>query len=76
MPDVGVVDVVFVGLLIQEIKHILDGQRQGAASMGGAEDGLEQVVHKLLQSTLHRKECGGGKLITKPLKLSNNHDSY
>lgn len=57
MSDVGVVDVVFVGLLIQEVKHVLDGQRQGAASMGGAEDGLKQVIHKLLQSSLNRKEC-------------------
>lgn len=56
MSDVWVVDVVFVGLLIQEVKHVLDGQRQGAASMGRAEDGFKQVVHKLLQSALHGNE--------------------
>lgn len=43
-----VVDVVFVCLLVQEVKHVLDGQWQGAASMGCTEDGLKQVVHKLL----------------------------
>lgn len=43
-----VMDVVFVGLLVQEVKHVFDGQWQGAASMGCAEDGLKQVVHKLL----------------------------
>lgn len=51
-----VVDAVFVGLLIQEVKHVFDGQRQGAASMGRAEDGLKQVVHKLLQRTLQKKK--------------------
>lgn len=46
--DMRVMDVVFVGLLVQEVKHVFDGQWQGAASMGCAEDGLKQVVHKLL----------------------------
>lgn len=49
---VGVVYVVFVGLLVQEVKHVFDGQWQGAASVGCAEDGLEQIVHKLLQRAL------------------------
>lgn len=46
--DVRVVDVVLVGLLIQEVKHVFDGEREGASSVRCAEDGLEQVVHKLL----------------------------
>lgn len=49
---VRVVDVVFVGLLIQEVKHVFDGQWQGAASVGCAEDGLKEVVHELLQRAL------------------------
>lgn len=52
MSDVGVVYVVFVGLLVQEVKHVFDGQWQGAASVGCAEDGLKQIVHKLLQRAL------------------------
>lgn len=43
-----VVDVVFISLLVQEIKHVFNSQWQSAASMGCAEDGLKQVVHKLL----------------------------
>ena len=46
--DVRVADLPFVRLLVQEVEHVFDGQRQGAASMGRAEDGLKQVVHKLL----------------------------
>lgn len=41
-------DVVFVSLLVQEVKHVFDGQWQGATSMGCAKDGLKQVIHKLL----------------------------
>lgn len=43
-----VMDVVFVRLLVQEVKHVFDGQWQGTASMGRTEDGLKQVIHKLL----------------------------
>lgn len=50
--DVRVVDVVFVSLLIQEVKHVFDGQWKGAASVRCAEDGLKEIVHKLLQRTL------------------------
>lgn len=50
--DMRVVDVVFVGLLVQEVKHVFDGQWQGAASVGCAEDGLKEIVHKLLQRAL------------------------
>ena len=45
-------DLVFVGLLIQEVKHVFDGQRQGRATVRCAEDGLKQVIHKLLQCPL------------------------
>ena len=42
----------FVSLLIQEVKHVLDGEGQGAPSVCCAEDGLKQVVHELLQRAL------------------------
>lgn len=38
-----------LGLFIQQVKEVLHGQRHGAA---GAENHLEQVVHKLLQCAL------------------------
>lgn len=43
---------VFVCLLVQEVKHVLDGERQSAASVRCAEDGLKQVIHKFLERTL------------------------
>ena len=49
---VCVVDLVLVGLLVQEVEHVLDGQRQGRAPVRRAEDGLEEVVHELLQRAL------------------------
>lgn len=42
----------FVCLLVQEVKHVLDGERQGAPSVRCAEDGLKQVVHELLERAL------------------------
>lgn len=48
MSHVVVCDGVFVGLLVEEVEHVLDGQWQRASSVGRAEDGLKQVVHKLL----------------------------
>ena len=53
--DVRVVDAVLVRLLIQEVKHVLDRQGQGGAAVRRAEDGLEEVVHKLLQCALWRR---------------------
>lgn len=41
-----------VCLLIQEIKHVLDGQGESAAPVHSAEQGLKQVVHELLQGAL------------------------
>lgn len=52
VPHVGVVDVVLVCLLIQEIKHVLDGQGEGTATVGSAEDGLKEVIHEFLQGAL------------------------
>lgn len=52
LPDVDglwVGDVVLQRLLVQQVEEVLDGQRDGPA---GAEDGGEQVVHKLLQRSL------------------------
>lgn len=43
-----IMDVVLVCLLIQEVKHVFDGQRQGAATMCCAEDRLKEVIDKLL----------------------------
>lgn len=48
MSYVVVCDGVFVGLLVQKVEHVLDGQRQRASSVRRAEDGLKQVIHKLL----------------------------
>ena len=52
--DVRVVDAVLVRLLVQKVEHVLDGQGQGRAAVCRAEDGLEQVVHELLQRALRR----------------------
>lgn len=52
MADVRVMDAMLVRLLIEEVEHVLDGQGQSRATVGCAEDGLEQVIHKLLQCAL------------------------
>lgn len=52
VPHICVVDAVSVCLLIQEIKHVLDGQGESAAPVHSAEQGLKQVVHELLQGAL------------------------
>lgn len=52
--DVRVVDAVLVRLLVQKVEHVLDGQGQGRPAVRRAEDGLEQVVHELLQRALRR----------------------
>lgn len=52
VPYVRVCYGVFIRLLIQKVKHVLDGEGQGAASVRCAKDGLEQVVHKLLERAL------------------------
>ena len=65
---IRVVDLVLVGLLVQEVEHVLDGQRQGRAPVRRAEDGLKQIIHKLLQRALYASEgtelqggCQGGR---------------
>ena len=52
MPHMGVMDVVLVSLLIQEVKHIFDSQGKSTATMSCAEDGLKEVVYKFLESAL------------------------
>lgn len=47
---------VLVSLLVQEVKHVLDGQRQSGAAVRCAEDRLKQVIHELLQCTLQAAE--------------------
>lgn len=49
---VRVGDLSLVRLLVQEIKHVFDGQRESAAAMGRTEYSLKQIVHKLLQCAL------------------------
>ena len=51
-----VTDAMMQRLVIQEVKDILNGKRQGPASVCRTEDCLEQVVHKLLDCTLKRKQ--------------------
>lgn len=58
VPHICVVDAVSVRLLIQEVKHVLDGQGEGAAPVHSAEQGLEQVVHELLQGALGEGQGG------------------
>lgn len=58
--DIRVADLPFVGLLVQEVEHVFDGQRESRASVGGAEHRLKEVVHKLLQRPL---VAGGPKRV-------------
>lgn len=63
---------VLQGLIVQEIKHVLDGQRQGGTPMCRAEDRLEQIVDKLLQSALRGQQSGQvylGHHLVPPLAL-------
>lgn len=52
VPYIRVCYEVFIRLLIQKVKHVLDGEGQGAASVRCAKDCLKQVVHKLLERAL------------------------
>lgn len=45
MDGVLVGDAVLLGLLVQQVEEVLDSKGHGAA---GAENHLEQVIHKLL----------------------------
>lgn len=53
MDGLRVCDPIVHRLLIQQVKEVLDCQRDRAV---GTEDHLEQVIHKLLQSALWRTE--------------------
>lgn len=57
----------FVRLLIQEVKHVFDGEWQSAASVCCAEDGLKQVIHELLECTLSRRSNTGRVSLQSPL---------
>lgn len=52
VPHIRVVDAVLIRLLVQEVKHVLDGQRERAAAVHRAEQRLKEVIHKLLQRAL------------------------
>lgn len=39
---------VFVRLLVQKVKHVLDGEWQRTSSVGRTENGLKEIVNKLL----------------------------
>lgn len=58
VPDIIVIDLMLISLFIQEIKHVFDGEGQRAPTMCCAEDGLKQVIHKLLQGALNRRREG------------------
>lgn len=45
-------DLPLVGLLVQEVKHVLNGQWQGRAAVCRAEHSFEEVIHELLQCAL------------------------
>lgn len=45
-------DAVLICLLVQEVKHVLDGQGERAAAVHRAEQRLKEVIHKLLQRAL------------------------
>lgn len=48
MDDFRVHDVVQESLVVQKVKHVLNGQRQHGAAVGGAEDPLKKIIHILL----------------------------
>ena len=49
-------DFVQDGLIVEEIKHVLDGKRQRALAVGRTKDRLQQVIDKLLHCDLHRNK--------------------
>lgn len=65
MQGVWVCDAPFVGLLLQEVKEVFDSQRR--AVRGDAEDGLKEVVQKLLKSSLWRERRKGGSCIRRDM---------
>lgn len=71
LPDVQglrVLNAVLLRQLIQEVKQVLDGDGHGPVH---AEDGLEGVIHKLLQCALEGRGWGtfGGGRGGRPFKL-------
>lgn len=49
-------DPVSVRLLIQEVKHVFDGEGQSASTMDCAEQRLKEVVDKFLQCSLENQD--------------------
>lgn len=45
---VRVMDAMFVCLLIQEVKHVFDGEGQSAPSMDSTEQRLKEIINKFL----------------------------
>lgn len=58
--DIRVADLSFIGLFIQEVKHVFDSQWESRSSVGGAKHRLKEVVHKLLQRPLKTAGDRGG----------------
>lgn len=48
VPNIWICDLVFVRLLIQEVKHVFDGEREGTATVCRAEYRLKQIIDKFL----------------------------
>lgn len=76
----GVMDVVLVSLLIQEVKHVFDSQGERTATVSSAEDGLKEVVYKLLEGALlgkgREKECempSGKRMLNSGTPLKTEH---
>lgn len=67
---VSVVNAVFVRLLVQEVKHVFDGEGQSAPPMNCAEQCLKEIVNKFLERTLG--EEGAQRLeICEPVPVSH-----
>lgn len=63
-----------LGLLVQQVKEVLDSKWHGAA---GAENHLEEVVHKLLQGALWgRGSTRGGNLSLSPASDAPWHHAH
>lgn len=56
VPDIIVIDLMLIGLFVQEIKHVFDGEGQRTPTMCCTEDGLKQVIHEFLQGALKRRK--------------------
>ncbi len=46
--NIWICDLVFVRLLVQEIKHVFNGEREGTATVSRAEYRLKQIINEFL----------------------------